>query len=321
MSFELRELSCDEYAERVLPLTHSLWAGTRDVVHYIDDNLALANTTWGKKHFRTWGLFNGDELVASHKTYAREVLHEDRHLSAIGIGAVFTPPEFRGRGYASSMLARSLDECKRRGDDAMFLFSDIAPVFYESIGFVALASRAITIRADNVVPARIPVRSIENSDATAIRACFTAADVSRSSRFLRSPAWWQWAQTRLDQGSEHPRGAVVGLMIGTSEKVDGYVIGVRMPSRDAFILDECGLADPSASEILATLLRSAAGDLHRITGWLPPNPLRSLLPRGSVHRRRSATLMIAPVSRAGKTWVKELELRDSGDPVWALDHV
>ena len=320
MKLFLRELDTNIYASDVLPHTHGLWGGVRDLARYIDDNTVLATTTWGRKHFRTIGLYDEAQLVASHKIYEREIVHDTLHLKSIGIGAVFTPLALRSRGYASVMLAQTLDAARNRGEDAAFLFSDIAPSFYESLGFVALPSRAITIRAD-MIATRRTVRTIEPNDATAVRECFKSRDDERISHFLRTPAWWQWMQLRLSQGSEHPRGAGVALMIGTKSRVEGYVIGVRIPSRDAFILDECGVAPESDPEILPTLLRSAAGDLHRIAGWLPPNPIRSLLPRGAVHRRKSATFMVAALSRAGHSWVDALRIRDSGDPVWASDHI
>jgi len=54
-----------------------------------------------------------------------------------GIGSVVTPPRFRGKGYASEMLTH----CLRMADlstDIVFLYSDVAPAFYERFAFRAL---------------------------------------------------------------------------------------------------------------------------------------------------------------------------------------
>lgn len=58
----------------------------------------------------------------------------DRNM--LGIGSVITPPEFRHRGYAAELLENSL---RPVGDcDAVFLYSEVPPPFYERFGFRVL---------------------------------------------------------------------------------------------------------------------------------------------------------------------------------------
>ena len=42
---------------------------------------------------------------------------------AVQIGAVFTPPAYRGRGYARCVVAGSLDIVRRTGEKNAFLFT------------------------------------------------------------------------------------------------------------------------------------------------------------------------------------------------------
>lgn len=58
---------------------------------------------------------------------------------AAGLGSIATPPELRGRGHASRLIAEviRLREASS-GTTVFFLFSDIAPAFYAKFGFVAL---------------------------------------------------------------------------------------------------------------------------------------------------------------------------------------
>ena len=66
--------------------------------------------------------------------------------------------------------------------------------------------------------------------------------------------------------------------------------------------------------------RAAAGDLGRISGWLPPSGARELLPKANVRKRRTPILMAAPLSAAGVRVIKKLTERGAGDCCWPTDH-
>ncbi len=151
----LEEIAATDYAKRVLPHTAELWAGRRDLDAYVAHNLEIARSGYGKRHFRTIGLYEGTVLVASCKRYERALHCGTQRLKAYGIGAVFTPVEHRGRGYASVLLAQVLDRARADGYDAAYLFSDIRPQFYEALGFRSLPSRAFSLRADRLSPKRV----------------------------------------------------------------------------------------------------------------------------------------------------------------------
>ena len=81
----------------------------------------------------TWVvLVEGDAPVASL------LLHRDGFGLAdghVGIGSVATAPAHRRRGFASTLVEGVVDELRRGGTRAAWLFADIGPAFYERLGF------------------------------------------------------------------------------------------------------------------------------------------------------------------------------------------
>lgn len=314
-------LDAQTYAREVLPHTAELWAGRRDFERYVAQTLEIAQSGYGRRHFRTIGFYDGDQLVSSFKRYERGIHMGAQRLRAFGIGAVYTPPELRGRGYASAMLATALDTARADGYDAAYLFSDIRPQFYEEIGFSTFPSRAMSLRADNLPNDRIEVKRLEESDWTSVRRCFELGDRTRPWAFVRTPLVWEFIRLKLRQGAEHPVGVETNLVVRRGRAVAAYVLGVRAPEHDAYLLDEFGFADAGAAQLVGPLLRSAAGDLRRVAGWLPPEFARERLPRASVRRRSDAIFMGAGLSNAGKTWLQLASAQSSGDGVWNTDHI
>ncbi|HVA34216.1 MAG TPA: GNAT family N-acetyltransferase [Candidatus Baltobacteraceae bacterium] len=317
----LQEIPPDVYATAVLPQTASLWAGRRDFDTYVADTLEIAHSRYGRRHYRTVGFFDDRTLLASFKRYERAMHDGSRRLHAFGIGAVFTPPERRGRGYATAMLASALDQARIDGYDVAYLFSDVRPQFYAAIGFSELPSREISLRADTLPSLRLEVARLEERDWPGVARCFDMR-VRGGDAFARTPLVWEWIRTRIRQQAEHPSGQQANLVVRHGRGVGAYVLGVRVLERDAYAVDEFGFADERAALLVPALLRAAAGDLRRVVGWLPPKGARELLPRGSARKRRGAILMMAPLSRDGSRLIKNL-LTISGDAdcCWATDHI
>ncbi|MDQ2872119.1 MAG: GNAT family N-acetyltransferase [Candidatus Eremiobacteraeota bacterium] len=316
---KLQQLDAQSYAREVLPQTAGLWANGKDLESYVAQWAEIAESPYGKRHFRTMGFFDGNALVASFKRYERAIQFGNARLRAFGIGAVFTPPASRGRGYASAMLAMMLDESRRAGADLAYLFSDIHPQFYKGIGFVELPSRSISIRADALDNGRIGVEVLAERDWTAVRKCFDALASGSSWSFERSPIVWDWI--RLGMRYAHVDGQPAHLILRRGRSVVAYVLGQREPAHDCYVVDEFGYADDAAAAEIPRLLRGAAGDLRRITGWLPPQRARELLPRGSVRKRTGAILMAAALSPKGDALVEQARVPSPSDPVWSTDHV
>ncbi|HEY8321084.1 MAG TPA: GNAT family N-acetyltransferase [Candidatus Baltobacteraceae bacterium] len=320
MSTRLIEIPADAFAREVLPLSAKLWAGRRDLATYQRQTTEVARSPYGRANYATFGFEVDGMRVASCKRYLRTIRFGTKQLRAAGIGAVFTPEDYRGCGYASAMLATLLDERRAAGDDVAYLFSDIRPQFYGAIGFVELPSRAISLRADALPTTRVAVERLEAKDWPAVQRTFAAREAERPWGFERNAQVWNWVRLRIKHGSEHTAGSETNLVIRRGRTLAGYVIGVRAPEHDAYIVDEFGWGDRD-EDVVAPLLRAAAGDLRRIVGWLPPDRARELLPRGAVRKRKDAIFMAAPLTKAGKAWLDAAHASSSADGVWATDHV
>ena len=317
----LRRLEAAEYVRDVLPQTAALWAGRRDFDTYVAQTLEIAESVYGRRHYRTFALFDGERMVASFKRYDRIARVGDARLRTCGIGAVFTPEQYRGRGYASVMLASALDAARAGGYDAAFLFSDIAPQFYAPLGFVALPSREIALRADTLPARRLEPAALSERDWPGVRRCYESGEAPSPAGFARAPSTWDFLRMRLRHELATGDGRQTDLVLRRGRSVVAYVLGARVPERDTYAVDEFGCAGTEAAGMIPPLLRAAAGDLRRIIGWLPPAGARELLPAGTVRKRRLAVFMAAPLTAGGKDLVAAFAEAGRADPCWHADHV
>lgn len=318
----LQELNAQDYARDVLVQTHELWGGGRDFPEYVSQTAELAASAYGRRYYRTFALRDErGNLLATFKRYERVARVAGTRLRAMGIGAVFTPPQRRGCGYASAMLALALDEARRAGVDFAFLYSDIHPQFYKALGFVELSSRLISLRADSLPSARTAAQSWEPRDEAAIRRCFEAMTQGVEYAFERTPAFWEWAELRRRHRARLPGAQRVDLVLRRGRSLIAYVAGRRKFAEDAYAVDEFGFIDDDAAALVPSLLRAAAGDLRRITGWLPPLPARYAIPHGTIRRRKTAILMIAPLTDGGKRFLQRALATTNADAAWETDHV
>ena len=317
----LAEIALEDYVREVLPLTAPLWAGSRDLATYVAHWEAIARCGYGKRHYRTAGLYDGRALLASFKRYERTMHHGTRRLSAIGIGAIFTPAERRGRGYASVMLGMALDKARADGCDVAYLYSDIGTQFYALLGFRALGSREFVLRADSLPSKRLALEALEERDWSGVRRCYELCERHHPAGFTRTPLVWDWIRLLRNQrvagGSPQP----TDLVVRHGRGVGAYVLGARDPQRDAYVLAEYGFADHNAASLIPALLRAAAGDLRRVIGWLPPAGAREVLPKVSTRKRRTAILMMAPLTERGRDLIGALEQARHGDACWTAEHV
>ena len=320
---KLEPVGIEEYVRDVLPLTFGLWGDARDYETYVADLRELAGSVYGKRRPFTVGLRESGTLVCSCKNYDREVRWGDRSLRATGIGAVFTPEHLRGHGFASAMLGALLDAERAAGRDLAFLFSDIHPAYYERLGFFALPSRLVTVRADSLDGSPAGAQPLAASDWAGVRRCFETLDARRAWSFRRTPLVWDWMRRRWNAPAA-PGEQPVQLVVKRGRSVIAYAIGRRVLREDTFVLDDFAFDGDAGRAIVPALLRAGAGDLRRVGGWLPPAPARDVLPRGSVRARKNAVFMVAPVSALGRAWwnnSKDAALASRADATWSADHV
>jgi GNAT superfamily N-acetyltransferase len=321
--FRIAQLSTAEYVRDVLPHSAEIWSGDLSFADYAAEFGALSASGFGRRRFRTLGLSDDGEIVASCKRYQRELRCGERTFRAAAVGAVFTPKALRGRGYATALLGALLDAERAAGTDFIFLFSDIHPAFYQRLGFVALPSRAIVLRADTLPHVRIPGRTLVEADWPAIERCFGAHEAAREFALTRPPLVWDWIRMRA-QAKESGGGVLVRLGVMRARRLVAYVLGRRFAAVDSFALDEFAYVDDEAAALVPALIRNAAGDLRKVTGWLPPAPARTLIPRGAVRPRKAAITMVMPLSAAARAaWERSSAAitGNAADPCWNADHV
>lgn len=317
----VREIASETYASEVLPQTAPLWAGRRSFEEYVAQTLEIARGSYGRRYYRTIGLYDGTRLVASFKRFERSLRDGTARLRAFGIGAVFTPEEHRGRGYASVLLASALDDAKARGYDLAYLFSDIRPQFYAALGFRELPSREFSLAADTLPARRLDLAPTSDGDWEAVRRIFARGELRRHAGLLRSASVWDWIRMRARHGSEHGEGRETNLVARRGSRIAAYVFGVRVPQRDTYVVDEFGVAGESGVIALPALLRAAAGDLRRVAGWLPPSEYRALLPKIAIRKRKRAIFMIAPLTSRGERLLQTIAGDTTGDFAWPTDHI
>lgn len=86
----------------------------------------------------TWWVLEGADGVLLSSLLAHEIALPSG-APAVGLGSIATPPERRGRGHASRLITAFLRAREEsHATEVFFLFSDIAPAFYERFGFAAL---------------------------------------------------------------------------------------------------------------------------------------------------------------------------------------
>ena len=288
---------------------------------YVAQTLEIARGAYGRRHYRTVGLYDGGTLVASCKRYERRLYYGSTTVDAVGFGAVYTPADLRGRGYASVMLAAELDRSRDAGVAAAYLFSDIRPEFYATLGFSTIPSRDFTLRADALPAQRLRPSPLRDADWEGLRRCFEATEARRAAGFVRDRSAWSWIRMRMRQGSEVATGHIYNLVARRGRSISAYVLGARAPERDAYILDEFGFADDAGAAAVPSLLRAAAGDLRRITGWVPPSALRTILPRAPARKRDSSILMIAPLLAPARELLETIAARERGNFGWPTEHI
>lgn len=311
---DVEAISLDEYTRDVLPHSAALWAHGRSIEHYVRDQRAFAKSGFGRRRFRLAGIRLDGAIVTSCKLYARELRCGDRMLRALGIGAVFTRTSHRGRGLATLMLSALLDAEHAAGTDFAYLFSDIRPQFYADLGFITLPSRIFTLRADSLAFERVAPTPIREDDWPAVARCFASLEAHRPYALHRTPLVWEMIRSRNR----------IGLAIRSGRRILAYCLGRREIKSDAFVIDEFSFAGPQHAHLIPPLLRAAAGDLRKITGWLPPSPAREALPHASVRARRDGILMLAPLSPLARSrWKLDSRdvLRSPSDVIWSTDHI
>ena len=157
------------YIDQILDASWPQWGDGLTRHGYGRYNHAQLLTPWGRSHLTRVALVEGDRVLTSAKRYRFTVLLDGQPLPAVGIGAVFTPHDERGRGHAPRLIERLCDDARREGCAVAMLFSEIGAEYYERLGFrvVPHSTSDIIVKTRNGAPA-VLVRAGEERDAAGV---------------------------------------------------------------------------------------------------------------------------------------------------------
>jgi predicted N-acetyltransferase YhbS len=283
--------------------------------HQIDQILADSHDLWGDQTslperqaaFHRWchevgpenlsmvGITDETGLVtASLKRYAFD-LKSGRHPSRIhrllGIGAVFTHPRFRQRGLASRLIVSVLSQARADGYDAAILYSDIAPSFYEALGFQRVAADEWRGATATLFPNAAPLhaRLADRKDAARLLHCWEASwPASGWWRIRRRSATWELLRAVNSRPDDY-------LLFDDDGRECGY-LAINV-SADKVRVGEWATAAPARLALLPRVwatVRTLAPAHARVMTWLRPDEA-TLLPFER-SERREAIPMMAPLS-------------------------
>ena len=262
--------------ERILDATYPVWNEEISREAYGRWNHAQMATAWGRTNLRRVALLDGERVLSSAKDYRFQAHVGGRLLSVLGIGAVFTPPEVRGRGHARALIESLIESARADGCTLGLLFSEIGSAYYESMGFRAVPRSIVgieVVRGRRGAPAML-VRSAEAADLESIAAIAAryregaAFALDRSADLIAFGV----ARRRLLAGLG-PAGLrhVEFFVTEEGHRAVAYVVLTRGPA--GTVLEDCGDRDPTGARVGAMLqvldARHPTEAPLRLRGWLP----------------------------------------------------
>jgi predicted N-acetyltransferase YhbS len=268
-------LADEDLRVRIQDATFPIWNEGLTRAAYGQWNEAQMRTAWGRDHLHRLALVNDERWLASLKRY-RFTARLDGHAAAMtGLGAVFTPPELRGRSLAPRVIEAVLHEEAERGTSLAALFSEIGAGYYERLGFraVALDEVTLSVHKRDGAPA-VLVRSGTDADLPHIAAMNERrAEDARFSLF-RPPNLIQYAiaKRRLLAGLG-PVGLRHTEFFVAEEGVMAVAYVVLSIAADGWFIEEAGDRDPAAARLGAMLqvllARDPSAAPPSIRAWWP----------------------------------------------------
>jgi GNAT superfamily N-acetyltransferase len=262
--------------ERILDHTFTIWNEGLTREAYSRWNAAQLRTRWGRAHLQRFALVDeSGSLLSSAKRYRFDARLDGRAVRMCGVGAVFTPVERRGRGYATVLLEQLLDRERRDGVELAALFSEISPAFYERLGFQPLRLDEVivaVVRKDGA-PATL-VRAGDERDLPALAAMHEARSSGVRFSLRRDPALIQYAlaRKRLLAGLG-PSGLRQLEFFVIEEGASAVAYAVLSANANGWTLEEAGDRDPAGARLGALLQVLVAREpSHRtplIRAWWP----------------------------------------------------
>ncbi len=262
--------------EDILDGTFPLWNEGLTRAAYGRWNAAQMRTSWGAEHLHRFALVDEQGgLLASAKRYRYHARLDGRDGWTCGLGAVFTPPAQRGRGYAGELIRQLLDQERAAGAMMATLFSEIGEAYYRRFGFEAVPLEDVRVEVERKggTPAML-VRAGAERDLPDIAAMHAVRSASARFTLRRDPAQIHYALSKKrlfsGLGAAWLRQTEFFAAEEGSSAVAYVVISV---SGDDWTIEEAGDRDPAGARLGAMLQvliarePSRRGPVRR--GWWP----------------------------------------------------
>ena len=261
--------------EQILRESFPLWGEGLSFPQYVRFWEAQLRTPWGASHLDRVALVEDGAVLSSAKRYDLGARIDGRIRRVLGIGAVFTSPERRGRGSARRLLTMMLDAAVAEGYEFAMLFSEIAPAFYEALDFVpiTLTESRLRVKRGKGSP-MVLIRSGDDRDIPALAEMSASRAAKARLALDRTEDWIRYglAKRRLHSGLG-PAGVreVEFLVTEEAHTAVAYVISTVAGGR--WFIEEAGDRDPSGARVGAMLEAMLARTPHLeqpdIRAWLP----------------------------------------------------
>jgi GNAT superfamily N-acetyltransferase len=261
--------------EHIMSGTYPIWGEGLSREAYSRWNRGQMATDWGREHLRRVALVDESGVLASAKRYDFRARVDGLVTDILGVGAVFTPPELRGRGHARDLIDAMIADAADRGCSMALLFSEIGASYYEPLGFRAVPRRQLTIEVAPFTgsPATL-VRSGEREDLPIIAEISARYAAGAAFALERTPdlIGYSLARKRLLAGLGPDGLREVEFFVAEEAfRAAAYVVITRGPRGRT--LEECGDRDPTGARVGAMLqvlsARTPAEPPLRLIGWLP----------------------------------------------------
>jgi len=224
------------------------------------------DSDWPPSLFDQRGLYDDDSLRAVCKLYYLDTTVRNEAATVGGLGAVATPPEHRGRGYAADLCRHALHEY-READVGFVTLWPFSTPFYRRLGW----GTANTYRRYEMPPSALPNHStagqlvpLDADDWERLRRIETGTALS----LRRSEAWWR-ERTLADWD-----GGGVPYCYGYERDGDlrGYLVYTVADDADRTLsVSNFAAVDEEARRALFAFLGTHGAQIERVTLQLPPD--------------------------------------------------
>jgi len=289
-----------KYLDQIRRESFPLWNDGLRFEQYVRFWDAQLRTPWGAAHLDRVALIEDGAVTSSAKRYDLSARVEGRIRRMLGIGAVFTSPERRGRGGARRLLEAMLESAVTEGYEYAMLFSEIDPALYAKLGFVPvpLLEARLDVKRKPGAPA-VLLRAGDDRDMPAIAEM--SARHAKGARLAldRSEDWIRYgvAKKRLLSGLGPPGLREIEFLV-TEEGHQAVAYLVSTVHEGKWFIEEAGDRDPSGARLGAMLQVMIARTPHlpapEIRAWLPHDLIPPQVTRVD-EQANGGTMMIRPL--------------------------